>query len=70
MRALSDHISVRHKADILIMSLFITPVTDISLAWTTRGNAEHKEAILLMLPVVYCSCFGESLVMLDWCLAQ
>ena len=46
MRALSDHISVRHKADPLIMSLFITPVTDISLAWTTRGNAEHKAAIL------------------------
>ena len=47
MRALSDHISGRHKADTLIMSLFITPITDIILPDRDEAMREHKADILL-----------------------
>ena len=46
MRALSDHISVRHKADPLIMSLFITPITDITLPDQDEAMREHEADIL------------------------
>ena len=42
MRVLSDHISGRHKADTLIMSLFITLITDIILPDQDEAMREHK----------------------------
>ena len=46
MRALSDHISGRHEADTLIMSLFITPITDITLPDQDEAMREHEADIL------------------------
>ena len=45
MRVLSDHISGRHKADTLIMSLFITLITDIILPDQDEAMRDTKQTI-------------------------
>ena len=45
MRVLSDHISGRHEADTLIMSLFITHITDIILPDQDEAMRDTKQTI-------------------------